>query len=114
MTGAEVDPQRFPKALDELEKHGRFLRLARKYPIPHETWYQNSGYFCFYGYYYASRIIERAPQAKREAYRRQISGHLLKLQEKDGSWWDYQLYQTHKPYGTGYVLMALHRCRPTR
>jgi hypothetical protein len=36
---------------------------------------------------------------------------LLDLQEKDGSWWDYPLYDYHQPYGTGYTLMALAWCR---
>ena len=111
LSGEEVDPARFPKALDELETYGHFLRIARKYPFPHETWYQNSGYFCLYGYYYAAMLMELLPDAKRSPYKAQIAGHLLKMQEKEGSWWDYQLYQTHKPYGTAYALMALQRCR---
>jgi len=36
---------------------------------------------------------------------------LVKLQEKDGSWWVYQLFNFHKAYGTGYILLALGRCR---
>ncbi|MDA1195187.1 MAG: hypothetical protein O2894_08370 [Planctomycetota bacterium] len=112
MTGYEVDPKRFPQALDELERSGHFLRIARKYPFPHETWFQNSGYFCLYGYYYASQCIALSPESARATYKRQIAGHILGMQEKDGSWWDYQLYETHKPYGTGYALMTLARCRP--
>ncbi len=111
LAGEEVDPQRYTQALDELEQHGKFLLLARKYPRPHETWYQNSGYFCFYGYYYAAMLIEYTPAKRHAEYRRQLAEKLLPLQEKDGSWWDYQLYRVHKPYGTGYVLMALARCR---
>jgi len=111
LSGEEVDPRRYTQALDELETYGHFLLLARKYPYPHETWYQNSGYFCFYGYYYASMLIDLVAADKRARYRKQIAEKLLPLQEKDGSWWDYQLYQVHKPYGTGYVLMALGRCR---
>lgn len=111
LSGEEVDPKRYTQALDELEKYGHFLLLARKYPYPHETWYANSGYFCFYGYYYASMLIEHAPAKHRAKYKRQIAEKLLPLQEKDGSWWDYQLYRVHKPYGTGYVLMTLARCR---
>ena len=56
--------------------------------------------------------IPHAPKARQGLYKRQIAGHILGMQEKDGSWWDYQLYQTHKPYGTGYALMTLYRCRP--
>ena len=36
---------------------------------------------------------------------------LLSLQEKDGSWWDYPLYDYGHAYGTGYALMALGWCR---
>lgn len=99
------------KAFDDLERYGHFLRIARKYPYPHEAWYQNSGYFCFYGYWYASLLLDALPEARRPEERARIAGHLLPLQEPDGSWWDYQLYGYHKPYGTAYVLMTLARCR---
>jgi hypothetical protein len=104
-------PEKAEAALDNLEKEGRFLQIARKYPIPHETWYQNSGYFCFYGYYYASRLVPFSPEASRERHKASIAKYLLSVQEKDGSFWDYQLYGYHKAYGTGYVLLALAGCR---
>ena len=104
-------PEKAEAALDNLEKNGRFLQIARKYPIPHETWYFNSGYFCFYGYYYASRLVAYAPEASRERHREAIAKYLVSVQEKDGSFWDYQLYGYHKAYGTGYVLLALANCR---
>lgn len=106
-----VELAHWRKALDDLEREGRFLRIARKYPFPHEAWYANSGYFCFFGYRYASEVIARLPEEERPARREQIRKKLLPLQEKDGSWWDYQFYGYHKPYGTAYVLMALSRCR---
>jgi len=111
LSDLEVDPQRYVQTLDELDKYGFILRLARKYPRPHEVWYANSGYFCFYGYYYAGMLLERVPAKERAKYSASIAADLLPLQEKDGSWWDYQLYRVHKPYGTGYVLMTLARCR---
>ena len=37
---------------------------------------------------------------------------MLDRQEKDGSWWDYPLYDYHQPYGTAFALMSLHRCLP--
>lgn len=108
----EVPPARFTQALDELEKYGHFLRIARKYPRPHESWYQNSGYFCYYGYYYAALLTDQVPKKKATVYRKQIAGHMLDMQERDGSWWDYQLYGYHKAYGTGYALLVLAKCRP--
>jgi hypothetical protein len=109
--GAAPPEAAVAKALDDLEKEGRFLLIARKYTYPHEAWYQNSGYFCFYGYFYASRLLDLLPEGKRPPERARIASHLLPLQEPDGSFWDYQLYGYHKAYGTAYVLMALHRCR---
>jgi len=95
---------------EHLEDFGHFLLIARKYPRPHESWYQNSGYFCFYGYYYATWMLDLVPASVREHHRNVIADALLPLQEADGSWWDYQLYSYHKPYGTSYVLMCLARC----
>jgi hypothetical protein len=109
--GKRVDAARADRALENLEREGHFLRIARKYPYPHETWYQNSGYFCFYGYYYAAQLLALASPEMRAKHAPLIAAHMVPLQEKDGSWWDYQLYGFHKAYGTGYVLTTLARCR---
>lgn len=109
--GEDVPAGRIEEAFENLESQGHFLRIARKYTIPHETWYQNSGYFCFYGYYYASGLFSRLSKERRRIEAARIAGHLVPLQEKDGSWWDYQLFGYHKPYGTGFVLLTLGRCR---
>jgi hypothetical protein len=109
--GKESTDAQVAKAFDDLIREDRFLRIARKYPVPHETWYQNSGYFCFYGYYYAARLLPRLPQESRVRGAKHVAGVLVPLQEKDGSFWDYQLYNFHKTYGTGYVLSTLAACR---
>jgi len=108
----EVDPARYVQALERLETYGHFLRIARKYPRPHESWYQNSGYFCYYGYYYAALLTDDVSAKKATVFRKQLAGHMMNMQEKDGSWWDYQLYGYHKAYGTGYALLTLAQCRP--
>lgn len=112
--GRVVPEAKAIEALDRLKAQGRFLQIARKYPFPHETWFYNSGYFCFFGYYYASMVLDLVPAAKAAEHRESIAKYLTSVQEKDGSFWDYQLYSYHKAYGTGYVLMALTRCRPPR
>lgn len=109
--GGRVSEAQVVTALDHLEKEGHFLHIARKYPRPHETWYQNSGYFCFYGYEYASRLLGVVPKERRARAVTAYTTYLVPLQEPDGSWWDYQLYGYHKPYGTAYVLSTLTRCR---
>lgn len=105
-----VPKRRVAAALDRLEQSGHFLLIARKYPRPHEAWFQNSGYFCFYGYYYATSLLDRVGPEARARHQARIAAHLVPLQEEDGSFWDYQLFGYHKAYGTGYVLVALGRC----
>jgi hypothetical protein len=88
-----------------------WLDIGRKRPVPHESWFLVAGYFFYYGHYYAALGIEHLPEDSRDGIRHQLAHVLLKLQEKDGSWWDYPLYSYHQPYGTAFALMSLSRCR---
>ena len=75
---------------------------------------QVAGYFYYFGHYYAALCIDALPQEVKLPYQTMLSEILLERQEKDGSWWDYPLYDYHQPYGTSFALMSLLRCRPTR
>lgn len=88
-----------------------FLSNVRKRPVPHEGQFRIAGYFYYYGIYYFTESVKLLPKEKHAAYARQLADILLERQEKDGSWWDYPLYDYHQPYGTGYSLMALAWCR---
>ena len=88
-----------------------FLSIGRKRPVPHETHFQISGYFYYYGIYYFTDAAEFLPKADQPELAKELSQIILYRQEKDGSWWDYPLYDYHQPYGTGYCLMALKWCR---
>lgn len=88
-----------------------FLSIGRKRPVPHETHFQISGYFYYYGIYYFTESVEFLPAAQQPAHAAKLAKLILHRQEKDGSWWDYPLYDYHQPYGTGYSLMALSWCR---
>ena len=61
---------------------------------------------------FGSGAIDRVPEAKRKEHQRNLARRVRPLQEKDGSFWDYQLFSYHKAYGTGYALVALSRCLP--
>ena len=98
--------------LDRLFARNGWLDMGRKRPVPHESYFAVAGYFFYYGHYYGAKCIEALPKEERPFYQAHMSKTLLALQEEDGSWWDYPLYNYHQPYGTGYVLMALARCRP--
>ncbi|MEM7698411.1 MAG: prenyltransferase/squalene oxidase repeat-containing protein, partial [Verrucomicrobiota bacterium] len=97
--------------LIRLRDRNGWLDIGRKRPIPHEAWFQVAGYFYFYGHYYAGRCIEILPSEERPFYQELLADLILPLQEKDGSWWDYPLYDYHQPYGTAYAIMTLVRCR---
>ena len=88
-----------------------FLSIGRKRPVPHETHFRISGYFYYYGIYYFTESVRFLPKPAQAEYAKSLAAILLARQEKDGSWWDYPLYDYHQPYGTGYALMALSWCR---
>ena len=79
--------------------------------MPHEGAFRIAGYFYYYGIYYFTESVRLLPKEKHAAYAKRLAAILLERQEKDGSWWDYPLYDYHQPYGTGYALMALAWCR---
>lgn len=97
--------------LDWICARNGWLSRARKFPRPHESWFAVAGYFYYYGHFYAAGCIEQLPLEERKFYRDHLAGILMPLQEKDGSWWDFPLYDYHQQYGTALALMALHRCR---
>jgi hypothetical protein len=88
-----------------------FLSNVRKRPVPHEGQFRIAGYFYYYGIYYFTESVRLLPKEKHAPYAKRLAAILLERQEKDGSWWDYPLYDYHQPYGTGYALMALAWCR---
>ena len=97
--------------LDRLITRNGWLDMGRKRPVPHESHFAVAGYFYYFGHYYAARTIPVLPDADRNFYRNHLALILMKLQEKDGSWWDYPLYNYHQQYGTAFALMSLHQCQ---
>ncbi len=97
--------------LDRLFARNGWLSIGRKRPIPHESWFQVAGYFYYYGHYYAGLCIEQFPRDQRGEFQAHLATLMLDLQEKDGSWWDYPLYNYHQQYGTAFALMTMKRCQ---
>ena len=95
--------------LDRLITRNGWLSLGRKRPIPHESFFMVAGYFYYFGHYYASLCIEQLTPAERPFYQDHLAHIIMDLQEKDGSWWDYPLYNYHQQYGTAFALMTLKR-----
>jgi hypothetical protein len=96
--------------LDRLVVRDGWLDLGRKRPIPHESWFKVAGYFYYYGHFYAGECIQLLPPLERGQYQASLASLIIPKQEKDGSWWDFPLYDYHQSYGTAFALMTLHRC----
>ncbi len=96
--------------LDRLVARNLWLDIGRKRPVPHEAWFQVAGYFYYFGHYYAALSIETLEAEDRPYFRGHLAHLLLPRQEKDGSWWDYPLYNYYQQYGTAFALMTLWRC----
>jgi hypothetical protein len=97
--------------LDRLVTRNGWLDMGRGRPIPHESFAQVSGYFFYFGHYYAGLSISQLPPGERGFYRDHMAHLVMRLQLKDGSWSDYPMYSYHQPYGTAFALMTLQCCR---
>ena len=97
--------------LDRLFSRNLWLDIGRKRPIPHESHFLVAGYFFYYGHYYAAGCIEELPIESRRPHQDQLATIILRLQEKDGSWWDFPFYDYHQQYGTAMAIMTLLRCQ---
>jgi hypothetical protein len=107
----KVTNAEFESWLDRLITRNGWLSLARKRPVPHESFFQVAGYFYYFGHYYAAGTIRHLPAGDRAFYQDHLAAILMPLQEDDGSWWDYPFYGYHKPYGTAFAVMSLNACR---
>lgn len=100
--------------LDQFFEHHRFLDVARRKPWPHEAYYLNSGYFYFFGHFYAARLLDTLPQAEKSRYAMRLAREIVKTQEEDGSMWDFYINTYGRPYGTAFGVMTLVRTLPER
>jgi hypothetical protein len=110
--GADISDEDLRTGLGHLVDHNRFAVAGVRRPIPHESWYQVSGYFYLYGHQYAALCLEHLSAADHQRFWPPLVRAVLKTRQPDGSFWDYPMYGYHKFYGTGYALMALSRCPP--
>jgi hypothetical protein len=104
-----LDARALKEGLDLFFEHHRFLAVARKKPIPHESWYAVAAYFHLFGHYYAARAIELLPAESRKPYADQLAQKLLEIQEPDGAFWDFHISEYTRAYGTAFAVMALDR-----
>lgn len=105
--GVDSGKKEVKHAVRNLLVKKKFARLALHRPRPHESWFAVSGYFYLYGYAYAVESLAALDAKFVEEVRDELIEEVLLTRHPDGSFWDYPLYGYHKPYGTGYALLAL-------
>lgn len=107
--GQDVPLEDMRFGLGHFFRDHKFLEIALHKPIPHEAFYYNSGYFYMFGHYYVSLVIERLPAEEQGAWWPKLQHEIIKIQQADGSIWDYDMHRYDKPYGVAFGLMALGR-----
>lgn len=105
--GRDMPVNRLRTGIEQFFRYHRFLDIARNRPIPHETYYYNSGYFYLFGHYYAAGVIAALPAAERPPLWSRLQQEIVKTQQQDGSMWDYDMHAYHKPYGVSFGLLGL-------
>ena len=103
----EVNYEQMAVGLEQLMRHHKFISLSRGRPFPHEAYYANSGYFFFYGHYYAAGVIELLPREMRLDWWPRLVEKVLATQESDGSMWDYSMFSFYRIYGTAWSASVL-------
>lgn len=108
--GRTIPEEEHVRSLDDLlRRHARFQAVSLRRPIPHESWFAVSGYFYLYGHAGAAYVLEQRSPEVRRRFSPALAEAVLLTRQPDGSFWDYTLYSYHKPYGTAFALLALHR-----
>lgn len=92
-----------------LFKEHHYLDIARGRPNPHEAYHYNSGYFYFFGHYYAGMVLERLGARARDRYLPALVHEIGKTQSPDGSMIDYFMNDYGRPYGVAYGIGGLIR-----
>ncbi|MEW6744298.1 MAG: hypothetical protein AB1486_16210 [Planctomycetota bacterium] len=90
------------KNIDYVEK------IGNKRIIPHRDAPQNiSGYFLYYGAYYAAEVMTYLGKDAKEANWDHLQRMIVRNQEGEGSWWDTICYDYGDKWGTGFAILCL-------
>lgn len=108
--GRDVTRAELAAGLANFQEHHHFIEIGKDRPRPHEAWYYTAGYYFLFGHYYAGLVIAELDAADQAKYRPWLAATLARLQDPDGSWFDFPLYGYHKPYGTAFALLGLEAC----
>ncbi len=110
LLGRDITRDELLAGARNLREQHHFIEIGKGRPYPHEAWYQTAGYYFLFGHYYAALVIDELAPADRAEYGAWLARTMHRLQDDDGSWFDFPLYGYHKAYGTAYAVMTLEVC----
>ena len=97
--------------LQQLFANHHYLDIARGRPTPHEAYHYNSGYFYFFGHYYAGLLLEMLPKKEAQPFFSPYVNSVVKTQHGDGSMLDFFLDASGKEYGAAFGVAGLCHAR---
>lgn len=107
-----IDKAKVREGLAFFFKEHMFIEMGRQRQYPHEAWYQTAPYYYYFGHYYAARLLEKLDDPQTRPWKQKLAEEdIIPHQEDDGSWWDFAMWDFHKPYGTAFAIMTLLRCQ---
>ncbi len=96
-------------SLDVFATSENYLESGRKLIIPHSAPHAISGYFFFFGYYYAAEVATSLREHADPAWWDRCAWTMLRTQEANGSWWDTASGTYGETWGTAFALLTLGR-----
>lgn len=111
LNSPKMDRAKVKDGLEMFFREHEFIEMGRKRQFPHEAWYKTAPYYFYFGHYYTARLLEKlGPEEGKKKYGKDLAHCIMPWQEPDGSWWDFAMWDFHKPYGTAFAVMTLLRC----
>lgn len=108
--GREISLAQLQIGVENLRKDHHYIEIGRGRKRPHEAYYSTSGYYYFYGHYYAGNVIELLHPPVQTELATWLQDVMIDVQDPGGSWFDYPLYGYGHSYGTAYGLLVLQSC----
>jgi hypothetical protein len=102
-----VDEEQLRNGLRLLFREHHYLDIARGRPYPHEAYHYNSGYFYFFGHYYAGIVLAELGLGAVDSFYGPLVQQIAKTQSGDGSMIDYFMNDYGRPYGVAFGIGCL-------
>ncbi len=106
-----IGEKQIKEGLQHFFAQHHYLDIARGRPLPHEAFHYNSGYFYFFGHYYAGLLLGVLPIEDAKSFFPAYVDSVVKTQHDDGSMLDFFFSASGKVYGAAFGVAGLCHAR---